>query len=127
MRLYLDQMFRTELADLLRNEGHDVLRAGEIGQSRADDAEIMARVIAENRTLITLDEHFGDWAVLPLDRHPGVIRLKIHPPSTEKLAERLLAFLRHHEQTEFANHLIIIGLQRERWIATAKGRNRDSP
>lgn len=120
MRLYLDQMFRIELADRLRNEGHDILRAGEIGQSRADDAAIMTRVIAENRTLITLDEHFGDWAVLPLDRHPGVIRLKIYPPSTERLAERLLIFLRHHEQAEFANHLIILGPQRERWIATAK-------
>ena len=120
MRLYLDQMFRTELADLLRNDGHDVLRAVEIDQSRADDAEIMALVIAENRTLITLDEHFGDWAVLPLDRHSGVIRLKIHPPSTERLAELLLAFLRHHEQADFANHLIILGPQRERWIVTAK-------
>jgi hypothetical protein len=27
--------------------------------------------IAEDRTLITLDEHFGDWAVLPLSVHPG--------------------------------------------------------
>ena len=44
----------------------------------------MERVIAEGRTLITLDEHFGDWAVLPLNKHPGVIRVKIHPPLTEK-------------------------------------------
>ena len=113
-------MFRTELADILRDEGHDIMRAGEIGQSRADDAEIMMRVIEENRTLITLDEHFGDWAVLPLDKHPGIIRLKINPPLTEKLAERLLSFLHRHEQTEFANHLIILGPQRERWITTAE-------
>ena len=120
MRLYLDQMFRTELADILRNEGHDVVRAEDVDQSRADDAEIMMRIVEEGRSLITLDEHFGDWAVLPLDRHPGVIRLKIHPPLTEKLAERILLFLRHHEQSEFKNCLIILGPQRERWITTAE-------
>lgn len=120
MRLYLDQMFRAELVDILRNEGHDAVRADEVDQSRADDEEIMTRVIEEGRSLITLDEHFGDWAILPIDRHPGVIRLKIHPPLTEKLAERLLSFLRRHEQSEFANRLIILGPLRERWITTAK-------
>lgn len=119
MRLYLDQMFRVELTDILRNDGHDVERAGEVNQSCADD-EIMARVIKEGRTLITLDEHFGDWAVLPLDKHPGVIRLKIYPPLTEKLAERLLPFLRCHEQLELANRLIIIDSYRERWIITVR-------
>lgn len=120
MRLYLDQMFRTELADILRNSGHDVVRAGEVDQSRADDAEIMARIIEEGRTLITLDEHFGDWAVLPLNRHPGVIRLKIYPPVTEKSAERLLSFLVRHEQSDFTNRLIILGSHRERWITTSE-------
>lgn len=41
MRLYLDQMIRVELAELLRQEGHDVLRASEAGQARDDDARIM--------------------------------------------------------------------------------------
>jgi predicted nuclease of predicted toxin-antitoxin system len=119
VRLYLDQMFRSELTDILRNDRHDVLRAEDVGQSRADDEEIMKRVIAEGRTLITLDEHFGDWAVLPLGQHPGVIRVKIHPPLIEKMAERLLPFLRAHEQSEFENRLIILGPRRERWITTA--------
>jgi predicted nuclease of predicted toxin-antitoxin system len=120
VRLYLGQMFRTEFATILRNEGHDLLRASEVGQARSDDSEIMARVIAERRTLITLDEHFGDWAVLPLDRHSGVIRIKIHPPLAEKLAEHLLPFLRRHKQSEFENRLIILGRRRERWISTAE-------
>lgn len=33
MKLYLDQMFRVDLAQLLRFKGHDVLRAFEAGQS----------------------------------------------------------------------------------------------
>ncbi len=61
MRLYLDQMFRVELAAILREDGHDVLRAAEGGQSRADDSQVMERVIADGRTLITLDRRRERW------------------------------------------------------------------
>ena len=36
MRLYLDQMFRADLAARLRAEGHDVVRAVETGQALLD-------------------------------------------------------------------------------------------
>ena len=121
MRLYLDQMLRADLAVLLRAEGHDVLRASEAGQSTADDAGILRRAIDDDRTLVTLDEHFGDWAVLPLDRHSGVVRLKIHPTPTSNAASLLIPFLVAHDQEELSSRLIIITPGRERWIATAAG------
>ena len=40
-RLYLDQMLRLEVADVLADEGHDVLRVAEVGQERADDSQIL--------------------------------------------------------------------------------------
>ena len=43
----------------------------------------LAEAIAENRILVTLDEHFGDWVILPLSKHPGVIRLKINPTTSK--------------------------------------------
>lgn len=86
MRLYLDQMFRAELAGLLREKGHDVVRASEVGQDRSNDSEILAHAIRENRVLVTMDDHFGDWAVLPLESHPGVIRIKAHPTTTTAVA-----------------------------------------
>jgi predicted nuclease of predicted toxin-antitoxin system len=119
MRLYLDQMFRIELAENLRSHGHEVIRASEIGHSRADDAEIIAYAIQENLILITLDEHFGNWSVLPLDRHPGVIRLKIHPPIVSVLSSRLIAFLKQYSPEQIKDHLIIIGPRAERWIKTS--------
>ena len=82
MRLYLDQMFRLDVAEALRNRGYDVVRASESGLARADDQQILQKAIADNRILLTLDEHFGDWAVLPLSMHPGVIRLKVHPTTS---------------------------------------------
>ena len=77
-KLYLDQMFRVDVARALRAEGYDALRACEVQQSRHDDPQILVKAITENRILITLDEHFGDWAILPLSKHPGVIRIKVH-------------------------------------------------
>ncbi len=73
-KLYLDQMLRHEVAQALRDEGHDVLRATEVGQARADDHQILQKAISENRVLVTLDEHFGDWVILPLkvkEKHFG--------------------------------------------------------
>ncbi len=117
-RLYLDQMFPTRVADDLRIAGYDVLRAYETGQSRADDNEILAMAIEESRTLITMDEHFGDWVILPLREHPGVIRLKVDPFSTENVLKLLMPFLEKYPLGAFVNHLIILSEKREKWITT---------
>lgn len=53
-------MFRIEVAQALRDEGYDVVRASEFNQARADDQQILEKAISENRVLVTLAEHFGD-------------------------------------------------------------------
>ena len=106
-RLYLDQMLRYEVAQALRDEGHDVLRATEVGQARADDHQILQKAISENRVLITLDEHFGDWVILPLSEHSGVIRLKINPTTSNNAIKLLLPFLRLHSSAQFKNFILL--------------------
>jgi predicted nuclease of predicted toxin-antitoxin system len=117
-RLYLDQMFRVEVAQALHEADYDVVRASEVGQSRSDDKQILQRAISENRILITLDEHFGDWAILPLNQHPGVIRIKVHPATSEKVINLLLPFLRLHARDQFKDHLVILLEKRAKWIHT---------
>ena len=118
-RLYLDQMLRHEAAQALRDEGHDVLRATEVGQARADDNQILQKAISENRVLITLDEHFGDWVILPLSEHSGVIRLKIDPTTSSNALKLLLPFLRLHSSDQFKNFLVILSPKRAKWVYTA--------
>ncbi len=118
MRLYLDQMFREDLAEWLRSAGHDVVRATEVGQRRADDEQVLQTAISQGRTLVTLDEHFGDWAVLPLARHAGVIRLKIDPTTTANAIVLLGPLVLKHRQEEFADHLVIVSKRGVRWIRT---------
>lgn len=118
-RLYLDQMLRHEVAQALRDEGHDVLRATEVGQARADDDQILQKAISENRVLVTLDEHFGDWVILPLSEHSGVIRLKINPTTSKNTINLLLPFLRLHSSDQFKNYLVILSPKRSKWVYTA--------
>ena len=117
-KLYLDQMLRVDVAQALREEGYDVLRAIEVQQDRYDDQQILARAITENRLLITLDEHFGDWVVLPLSQHPGVIRLKVHPTTSTNVLGLLVPFLRKYSQEQFKDHLVILSEKRVKWIFT---------
>ena len=119
LKLYLDQMFPVDVAQALREQGYDVLRASETGQARADDYQILEKVISEKRILITLDEHFGDWVVLPLSNHPGVIRIKVNPTTSEKVIKLLSHFLRNHAAEQFKNHLVILSEKYAKWILTA--------
>jgi predicted nuclease of predicted toxin-antitoxin system len=56
-------MLRLEVAQTLCDEGHDVVRASEVGQARADDQQILQKAIDENRILITLDQHFSKVSI----------------------------------------------------------------
>lgn len=118
LKLYLDQMLRLDVAQALRSEGHDVVRASEVGQDRADDQQILQKSINENRVLVTLDEHFGDWVVLPLSKHPGVIRLKVNPATSSNIIKLLIPFLRIHFSGQFKNHLVILSHKRAKWVHT---------
>ena len=118
-KLYLDQMLRLEVAQALKDEGHDVLRASEVGQARADDYQILQKAIVENRILVTFDEHFGDWVILPLSKHSGVIRLKINPTTSKNAIKLLLPFLRLHSSDQLKNYLVILSPKRSKWVYTA--------
>jgi predicted nuclease of predicted toxin-antitoxin system len=118
IRLYLDQMFQTRVADVLRQAGYDVIRASEVGQARTDDRQILKKAITDDRILVTLDEHFGDWVVLPLHRHPGVIRVKANPTTAENILTIILPFLQRLSSDNIRNHLVILSSNREKWVCT---------
>lgn len=119
LKLYLDQMFKLDVAQALREQGFNVLRASETGLARADDLQILEKAVSEDRILITLDEHFGDWAVLPLSNHPGVIRIKVNPTTSKKVIKLLTQFLHNHKSEQFKDHLVILSERRAKWIKTA--------
>jgi hypothetical protein len=65
-----------------------------------------------------LDEHFGDWVILPLSRHFGVIRLKVHPTTPENVLKVLVPFLSLYSQEQFSDYLVILSEKRAKCIRT---------
>ena len=67
---------------------------------------------------MTLDGHFGDWVLLPLGRHGGVIRIKAIPTTTTSILVVLLPFLEQHKGRDFTNHPVIVKSSGVRWVHT---------
>ena len=119
MRLFTDQMIDKDVIEALRTAGYNVECTSEKGMARSDDLEILEYCTKDQRILITLDEHFGDWTVAKLAKHAGVIRLKVHPTSSSTIMEALLPFLEQNTNREFRNVLAIVKKSGIRWIQTA--------
>jgi predicted nuclease of predicted toxin-antitoxin system len=118
-KFLLDQMFDRAVLNKLRELGYDVLAVSEIGMSTADDSGIVKWAITHNRTVVTLDEHFGDWSVLQLSTHSGVIRLKVNPTTSANTLSLLQPFLTNKVERDFRNHLVIVRETDVRWIKMA--------
>ena len=119
-KLLLDQMIDAQVAVALERQGWDVVRVSELGMATADDDQILSMAIAQDRVLVTLDEHFGDWAVLPLESHPGVVRLKVSPSTSSNILALLVPFLDEHQERSYADHLVIVKPSSVRWIRTSR-------
>ena len=118
LRLLLDQMLDVDVARELRDPGFDVTQVSQLGMSQADDAEILEEAGRQQRVFVTLDEHFGDWSVLPLSKHAGVIRVKADPGTTGNVLRLLVPFLTRHSDARFEDTLVILRESGVRWIRT---------
>ncbi len=117
-RFLLDQMLDADVRRSLLDAGFDAEGVALLGLARATDDEILSVAIERGDVLVTLDEHFGDWAVLPLERHPGVIRVKANPATTDNILDVLLPFLRISTNDALENTLVIASRRGVRRIKT---------
>lgn len=73
-RVLLDQGLAPRAAALLRAEGWDALHVIEAGLDHAQDGEILAFALAENRVCVTLDHDFHVHLALAKAVAPSVPR-----------------------------------------------------
>jgi len=77
MKFLIDENVRNEVKDFLKSNGHDILEA-----VPASKDETIAKTAKEGkRIILTHDRHFADILMYPPEKYPGIIRIKIHPPS----------------------------------------------
>lgn len=74
-RLYADEMFARQVSELLRIMGHDVLTVQEGGKANLGipDDEVLAFVISDNRTVITLNRQYFIKLHKSSPEHLGII------------------------------------------------------
>lgn len=107
MKLLLDQDVYAITARFVRDLGHDVVTASELGLSRATDQEILETAIEADRVVITRDRHFG--ALVFVRRiEAGVIYLRVQPSSILDVHHELARVLSTYEEAELKRSFVVI-------------------
>jgi predicted nuclease of predicted toxin-antitoxin system len=107
-RLLLDQNVRIEVAEALRADAHDVVRASETNLARRDDAALFRWAGKNGLTIVTFDLDFAEYAYWNHEPHAGVVRLRLEPQTPEHVMPVLRAFLVSHTSAQLTNALVIL-------------------
>ena len=77
MKFKVDENLPIEVAQLLREAGHDVYSVHEQGLVGAKDQTLAQVCQSEHRAMVTLDTHFADIRTYPPESYPGLIVLRL--------------------------------------------------
>ena len=84
------------------------MAVSDLGLSGANDPVIRALAIDSGRVLITLDADFGNILRYPVQSTPGVIWLRLHPPTEAGIALALDRVLGKLGQQDLAGKLVVV-------------------
>ena len=107
MKLLLDENLSPQQAAILREQGYDAIAVTEAGLSGEPDHKVRAFANESDRVLLTLDADFANILRFPPAGTPGVIRLKIHPPTEEAIREQIQRTLQGLKDTPLVGRLAV--------------------
>jgi len=107
MKLLLDENLSPAHAQSLREDGFDAVAVNEIGLGGSSDEKVRAAAIEQGRVLVTLDADFANILRFPPGDTPGVLRLRIHPPTEEAIREQLRVALGILKNTDIRHRLAV--------------------
>lgn len=109
-RFLIDENISHFTKKFLIELGYDVKDVYELNLAGADDEEIVKTAIKERRTLITLDNDFGNIYYFSNIGKFGVIIVKLHPPTIENINTILETFLKSDmKNIDLSKDLVILG------------------
>ena len=104
-RLFIDQNVRIEVAETLREDGHEVIHASDARLDRRDDEAILRFASARGLTIVTFDADFAELAFWEREPHHGIIRRRIEPQIPSHILPILRRFLTTHPPESLENSL----------------------
>jgi predicted nuclease of predicted toxin-antitoxin system len=108
VKLFLDENLSVHHAQTLRAEGYDVCAATEVGLSGSLDEEVLRFAVAQDRVLLTLDADFANLVRFPPDQTKGIVRLKVHPPTEQAIADVLRRALLLVQNVDLSGRLAVV-------------------
>jgi len=114
MRFLTDQDVYELTVVWLRARGHEVLRARDIGLSRASDETILRMAAEEHRVLVTRDKDFGALTFLDRRVSHGVVLLRVLPESVAAVHEEFGRFLEEHQGQNLEGAFVVVEPGRHR-------------
>ena len=108
MRLLADQDIYQTIVTQLREWGHDVMTAKELGMQRASDESLLRKAKETNRIFITRDKDFGALVFLEEASSTGVILLRVTPITIESVYQELHQLFYKHTETELRNFFCVV-------------------
>jgi len=107
VKFLLDQDIYALTDRFLRQLGHNVVRAAELGLSRAPDSELLSRSAQERRLLVTRDKDYGSL-VFTEQLGQGVIFLRMSPATVKAVHSQLECVLRSHSEAELSGAFVVV-------------------
>jgi len=114
MRFLADQDVYQLTIEWLRNEGHDVVTARELGMERAADEDLLRKAKALDRRFLTRDKDFGALIFLHRELSAGVILLRITPTTVEGVQRELGRLVQEYTEEQLRDLFCVVEPNRYR-------------
>jgi predicted nuclease of predicted toxin-antitoxin system len=93
VRFLVDQCVYSLTIKYLRDLGHDVVTAEDLGLQRADDSLLLAKSVELNRAFLTRDLDLADLRYYPPAYTAGIVVLRMTPATADRVHVVLPKFL----------------------------------
>ena len=108
MRFKVDENLPIEVAEMLRQAGHDAATVLEQHLGGSDDAQLAALCQLESRIFVTLDMDFSDIRNYPPAEYPGLVVLRLRQQDKPYVLDMFMRLMQVLDQEPIEGHLWIV-------------------
>lgn len=114
MRILTDQDIYQMTIEWLKENGHNVVTAKDLGMQRSSDEELLIKAKAMNRLFLTRDKDFGALVFLKTKPSAGVILMRLSPTSLVEGHKELKRVFEEHKEEELREFFCVVEPDRHR-------------
>ena len=114
MRILTYQDIYQMTIEWLKENGHNVVTAKDLGMQRSSDEELLIKAKAMNMLFLTRDKDFGALVFLKQKPYCGVILLRMSPKNIKKVHQELRIILNEYSQKQLASFFCVVEPNRHR-------------